>query len=118
MRMGIDLGEITQLVHVLPLKNKEYCLTGEGNGKLFLTKNWSQMEIVFPPHAIVKDLGVQCPESDQCKSVEEVYKKDSVVFMMNNTYYGSQGTILEPLMKNGRLKSISIHYNVLNFILN
>lgn len=106
MRMGIDLGEVTQLVHVLPLKNKEYIVNNQS--KLFLQKNWSPIEIVVAPHAIVQNLDVQCPESDRVKSVEEVFKLDSVVFMINSTYYGSQGTVVEPLLKNGRLKGMSM----------
>lgn len=105
--MGIDLGEVNQLVHVLPLKNKEYIVDSQGQNQIFLQKNWSQIEIVVAPHAIVQNLDVQCPEADRVKSVEEVFKVNSVVFMINNTYYGSQGTVVEPILKHGRLKGMS-----------
>lgn len=102
-RMGIDLGDVTQLVHVTPLKNLEYSLNIQGPGKLFLMKKWSPVEIACAPHAIVKELGVQYEKQDACKKIEDVYAQDSVVFMLK-TFYGSQGRVLEPLLPNGRLK--------------
>lgn len=103
--MGIDLGEVKQLIQVVPLLNKEYIISSQGLGKMFLTKKWSQIPLACAPHAIVQDLGIQAPEMDDCKDIEKVFTQDSTVFMLNNTYYGSQGVVLEPTLKNGRLKS-------------
>lgn len=103
--MGIDLGDVTQLIHVTPLKHLEYSLDAHGPGKMFLMKKWSPVEFVCAPHAIVQNLGVQYEKQDVFKKVEDIFSQDSVVFMLNNMYYGSQGKILEPLLPNGRLKS-------------
>lgn len=117
-RMGIDLGDVTQLIHVTPLKHLEYSLNTSGPGKMILMKKWSPVEFVCAPHAIVQNLGVQYEKQDEFKKVEDVFTQDSVVFMLNNMYYGSQGKILEPLLPNGRLKSkrYSRHFMQMNSI--
>lgn len=105
--MGINLGEVEQLVHVTPMLSREYVVNSQGGAKMFLMKKWSATEVVCAPHAIVRNLGVQYEELDPYKTVEQVYANGSIIFMMNEMYYGSQGVVVEPLLSNGRLKSKS-----------
>lgn len=103
IRMGIDLGEITQLLHVFPLLNREYVHTTEG--KLTLAKNWSKISLAVAPKTVVEHINVHKRAVPQHQTFESVFTRNSTVFMMNNVYYGSQGTIIDPNVRNGRLKS-------------
>lgn len=101
--MGIDLEEVSQLVHVVTLTNREYITTNDG--KLTLTKNWSQFPLACPLKTVIKDIGVHLPFMEEFKNIEDVFTQDSTVFMLNNIYYGCQGTIIDPVLRSGRLKS-------------
>lgn len=101
--MGIDLGEITQLFHVYPLLNREYVHTTEGT--FTLAKNWSKISLAVAPKTIVENIRVHRRALAEQRSIETVFTRNSTVFMMNNVYYGSQGTVIDPTVRNGRLKS-------------
>lgn len=101
--MGIDLGEIKQLLHVVPLLNREYINTNDN--KLTLQKQWSKIPLAVAPITVVQNIIVHHRSMEQFKTIESVFIKDSTVFMMNNVYYGSQGTVIDPVVRNGRLKS-------------
>lgn len=100
--MGIDLGDITQLIHVVTLVNREYLHTNDG--KLTLSKNWSSSSLVVAPKTIVKNLKVYQKDLQRFRSIESVFIQNSNVFMMNGSYYGSQGIVVDPKLAHGRLK--------------
>lgn len=102
IRMGIELGEITHLFHVYPLLNREYVHSSDG--KLTLEKNWSKISLAVAPLTIVENINVHKRSLAEYQPIENVFTKESTVFMMNNVYYGSQGTIIDPVVHNGRLK--------------
>lgn len=105
--MGIDLGEITQLFHVHPLLNREYVSVTETEGKFTLAKKWSKVSLAVAPQTIVENIKVHKRALAEYRSFEEVFTRNSTVFMMNNVYYGSQGTIVDPTIRSARLKSKS-----------
>lgn len=102
-RMGIDLGEITQLFHVYPLLNREYVHTTDG--KYTLAKNWSKVSLAVAPKTIVENICVHKRALPEHQTFENVFTRNSTVFMMNSVYYGSQGSVIDPTIRNGRLTS-------------
>lgn len=101
-RLGVDLGEIDQLLHVYPLLNREYIHAGEG--KLTLSKNWSKNPLAIAPITVVQNLVVYSKDLETYKRVEDVFTKNSTVFLMNKGFYGCQSTILDDRFYNGRIK--------------
>lgn len=107
--MGIDLGETTQLFLVYPLLNREYVHTSDGT--FTLDKNWSKVPLAVTPKTIVESITVHRRALAERLSIESVLTRNSTVFMMNNVYYGSQGTVIDPTVRNGRLKSKFTHHS-------
>lgn len=111
MRLGVDLGEVDQLLHVYTLLNREYMNTGDG--KLTLSKNWSRLPLAVAPIATLQNLQVFARDLDNFKSVEDVFTKGSTVFLMNKGYYGCEATISDSKFYNGRIKCNVLYF--LNF---
>lgn len=101
-RLGVDLGEVDQLLHVYPLLHREYLNTGDG--QLTLSKNWSNIPLAVARIAVIEHLTVFTNEVETVKRVEDVFVKGSTVFLMNKGYYGCQATISESKLYNGRIK--------------
>lgn len=110
LRLGLDLGEINQLLHVYPLLNREYLNTGDG--RLTLSKNWSKIALAVAPIAAVKDLVVFAREMEKFKQVEDVFTKDSTVFLLNKGYYGCEAKIADSKFYNGRIKCMKFNLNI------
>lgn len=102
MRLGIDLGEINQLLHVLPLKSREYVCTSDG--KMTSNKNWSPNELAVAPCTVLQDLIVFEGERQRFKPIQEVFPQNSTVFMLNKGYYGCQATVTSSTVQSGRIK--------------
>lgn len=101
-RLGLDLGEITQLLHVYPLKNREYVCTNDG--RMTANKNWSKDPLAVAPITAVRNLRVFERDVQLFKSVQDVFAHDSTIFMMNKGYYGCQATVSSHTIQNGRIK--------------
>jgi len=103
--MGIELGEITQLVHVNLIAGREYVHTA--NGKMTLQKIWDNVVVAYPAQTIVKDIAVHSPDFVQFTTFEKIYAPGSVIFMLCDPYYGCQGEVIDPelIHKFGRIKS-------------
>lgn len=102
LRLGVDLGEIKQLLHVYPLLNREYLNTGDG--KLTLTKNWSKIAVAIAPITVIEHLNVFATDLERFKRFEDVFTKGSTVFLMNKGFYGCQATIFDSKFISGRIK--------------
>lgn len=101
-RLGLDLGEITQLLHVYTMKNREYVFTNDG--RMTANKNWSKDPLAIAPITAVQNLKVFERDLERFKEVQDVYSKDSTIFMMNKGYYGCQATVTSQTIQNGRVK--------------
>ncbi|XP_031621171.1 5'-3' exoribonuclease 1 [Contarinia nasturtii] len=112
-RLGVDLGETDQLLHVYPLLNREYLNTGDG--KLTLSKNWSKIPLAIAPISVVQNVVVFAKDLENFKRVEDVFTKNSTVFLMNKGYYGCQSTILDEHFYNGRIKLTTTAHPVPDF---
>lgn len=94
--MGIQLGNVTKLVHVNLVKSRTYAL-GQ-SGKLVLQTDWDNVKIVYPYQAIVRDVTVHNSEFTMYKNVNEVYDKGTKVFLLSTKYYGCMGQVLDTSM--------------------
>lgn len=103
LRLGIDLGDIKQLLHVYPLQNREYVNTNDG--KLTLRKNWSKIPLAIAPISVVRNIKIYQKELERFKPIESVFTKGSVVFLMTKDYYGCEATISDSNIRSGRIKS-------------
>lgn len=104
--MGINLGPITTLIHVVLVKSRNY-VYGQ-NGRLTLNTEWDTVKFVFPYQAIVQDVAIYNKSFAMYKTVDEVYKKDATVFLVSTKYYGCSGRILDTAMleKTKRIQSV------------
>lgn len=96
------MGEIDQLLHVYPLVNREYMNTNDG--KLTLSKNWSKIALAVAPISVVRNIKIYEKELQRFKKIEDVFIKDSIVFLMTKDYYGCEATITDSVIRNGRIK--------------
>lgn len=96
------MGEIDQLLHVYPLLNREYLNTGDG--KLTLSKNWSNIALAVAPIATIKDLVVYAKDMENFKRVEDVFTLGANVFLMNKGHYGCEASITDSQFVSGRVK--------------
>lgn len=101
-RLGVDLGEVNQLLHVYPLLNREYLNTGDG--RLTLSKTWSKIALPIAPITVVQNLVVFAKDLESFKKVEDVFTEGSTVFLMNKGYYGCEAVISDSKFYNGRIK--------------
>ncbi|XP_037036647.1 5'-3' exoribonuclease 1 isoform X2 [Bradysia coprophila] len=108
-RMGIDLGDVTILVCVAPLRNREY--TYSQHGKMVLNKMWGEPPVFYPIQSIVKDIAVHDPHYVQHKNVVDIFTVGSKVFMADTMYVGSMGIVTDPtpVKDCGRIK-LTIEY--------
>lgn len=113
--MGIQLGPIRTLIHVHLVKSREYALGN--NGKLVLKTDWDNVKIVYPFQTIVRNLSVYNDSFNMFKSVDEVYKKDTKVFLLSTKYYGCMGKVLDTSMlaETKRIQSTISPINLLVF---
>lgn len=104
--MGIDFGNITYLLHVCPVVNREYVFGAQG--KMTLTKAYDTLSVPYPIQGAVKGIVVHQGNCVQYKNVEDIFVENSIVFMISTVYYGCQGTVIDPsLVKScGRIKGI------------
>lgn len=107
------MGEINQLLHVLPLKNREYVCTSDG--KMTSNKNWSPNVLAVAPITVVDNLIVFEGEQQRFKQIQEVFSQNSTVFMLNKGYYGCQATVTSNTVQNGRIKRMYWQLNFSNF---
>lgn len=108
--MGIELGEVKTLVHVYLVKSMSYVMGN--NGKLKLSVSWDETKFVYPYQTVVRDISCYNKTFVMYKSVDEVYSKNSTVFLLSTKYYGSKGKILDTSMieKTQRIQSTFFCY--------
>lgn len=105
LRLGINLGEISQLLHVYPLLNREYVVSNDT--KFTLKKNWSKIPLAVAPISTIQRLKVFEKNEQEFKRIEEIFTKNSTVFMLNKGYYGCQATVSDSMTRNGRIKCMN-----------
>jgi 5'-3' exoribonuclease 1 len=104
-RMGIDVGDISFIVHVQRVSGEEYKLHQES--KIFkLIKTYDQQEICYPLQCIVTDITSYRKRYQEELPFTVAFKNGTEIFMLANPYYGSFGEVTDTSIfeKSGRLK--------------
>lgn len=103
-RMGIEIDMPKVLLTVRTLLGTT--ATCGSQGRITNTDIWSRSEIQYPPSIVVYDLKVHNINLMVPKKVENIFPVDSRIFFVGNPYFGSEGTVLDPLLvyECGRLK--------------
>ncbi|XP_017064851.1 5'-3' exoribonuclease 1 [Drosophila eugracilis] len=95
-RMGIEFANFDVLVYVRTFSGS----TTEfgAKGKLMERDAWSEAVTAYPAQGVVADLVVKENMRKQFNKVEEFFPAGSQVFFIGNPYYGSEGTVQDPLL--------------------
>lgn len=103
-RMGIELEDFSVLVHVRIHIGTTYA---SGNqGKIIVNDAWGYSVTAYPAQTVVSEIAVQKCVVTQPKKIENLFPTDSTVFFLGSPYFGSEGTVLNPMLvyECGRLK--------------
>ncbi|XP_067640646.1 5'-3' exoribonuclease 1 isoform X2 [Eurosta solidaginis] len=103
-RMGIEFDDFSVLVHVRIHTGSTY--TCGNQGKVIVNDAWSYSVTAYPAQGVVSEIAVHKNVGAQPKKVEHLFPTDSTVFFLGSPYFGSEGTVLNPLLvyECGRLK--------------
>lgn len=93
-RMGIDVGEITHIVHVQQLTGDEYRFDAAAN--IFkMTKTYNRQELAYPLQCVVKNIKAYRKKFTAELSIFDAFKNGTEVLMLANPYYGSFGEVVD-----------------------
>lgn len=104
-RMGIDVGEITKIVHVVQTTGQEYKF--DSSAKIFrLVKTYNPYEIAYPLQNVVQDIKTYRKKFKEQIPLVEAIKVGAEVFMLTNPCYGAFGEVtdVDCFEKTGRVK--------------
>lgn len=104
-RMGIDVGEIERLIHVLQATGEEYKF--DQKLKIFKKiKTWNKVEAAYPLQCVVSNVRAYRKTLKEELPLFEAFKSGTEVFMITNPFYGALGEVVETTCfeKSGRIK--------------
>lgn len=104
-RMGIDVGEVNRIVHVLQATGEEYKF--DQKAKIFrLSKTYNKFELAYPVQCIVQNIKAYRKKFKQEVPLIEAFKNGTEIFMLTCSYYGAFGEVVDVncYEKNGRVK--------------
>ncbi|KAK3800409.1 hypothetical protein RRG08_052792 [Elysia crispata] len=103
-RFAIDVGKTEVVVYASALTGRSY--TFGLHGAIALSKQFASKESPYLYQMTVKDVEVEESAVTVLKTLDEVFPKDSPVFMVGNPHYSAQGTVLEVLPDMGRVRIV------------
>uniref|UniRef100_A0A182STA0 5'-3' exoribonuclease 1 n=1 Tax=Anopheles maculatus TaxID=74869 RepID=A0A182STA0_9DIPT len=106
-RLAIDVGPITQLVHVKIAIGTEYVLQDYG---FALKKLWNNIDMAYPAQAIVCDLQDVMKNEKSYLDMQEMFPADSTVFLRGTEFYGSMGNVADFSATTNRLQARFLVY--------
>lgn len=104
-RMGIDVGEVEKLVHVLQATGEEYKF--DAKLKIFKKiKTWNKVEAAYPFQCVVSNIKAYRKKMEEELPLFEAFRTGTEVFMITNPYYGALGEVADTTCfeKSGRVK--------------
>lgn len=104
-RMGIDVGEISEIVHVIHATGQEYKF--DSSSKIFrLNKTYNPFEIAYPLQCVVQDIKTYRKKFNEQVPLVEALKNGTEVFMLTLPCYGALGIVTDVncFEKTGRVK--------------
>uniref|UniRef100_A0A182Y8Z1 5'-3' exoribonuclease 1 n=1 Tax=Anopheles stephensi TaxID=30069 RepID=A0A182Y8Z1_ANOST len=106
-RLAIDVGPITQLVHVKIAIGTEYVLQDYG---FALKKLWNNIDMAYPAQAIVCDLQDVMKQEKSYLDMKEMFPSDCAVFLRATEFYGSMGSAVDFSASTNRLQARFLVY--------
>lgn len=102
--MGIDFGDLTVLVKVRTYVGTK--MNFNSQSKITKVDSWSENLISYPAQGLVSKISVYNGITNEYDTVKDLFPKKSRIFFIGNPYYGSEGSVLNPLLfyQCGRLK--------------
>ncbi|EAA09254.6 AGAP004430-PA [Anopheles gambiae str. PEST] len=91
-RLAINVGTIKQLVHVRIAVGTEYVLKDNG---FVLKKLWNTIDTAYPAQTIIQDLQDIMAKQKPYIEMEEMFPRESVVFLRATEFYGSMGNVVD-----------------------
>ncbi|XP_029735397.1 5'-3' exoribonuclease 1 [Aedes albopictus] len=101
-RLAIDLGKISQLVHVKTCVGTEYVLK---DNRYVLNKLWNIGETMYPVQAVVTDLKEALKTLKPYQEIREMFPENCLVFLRATQWYGSLGHVLDVTAGHKRIKT-------------
>lgn len=104
-RMGIDVGDVERVVHVLQATGEEYRF--DAKLKVFRKiKTWNKVEAAYPLQCVVSNIRAYRKKMKEELPICDAFKNGTEVFMITNPYYGALGEIVDTNLfeKIGRVK--------------
>uniref|UniRef100_A0A182K9Y0 Uncharacterized protein n=1 Tax=Anopheles christyi TaxID=43041 RepID=A0A182K9Y0_9DIPT len=91
-RLAINVGKINQLVHVRIAVGTEYVLKDNG---FVLNKLWNYIDMPYPAQTIIQDLQDVMAQQKPYIEMQEMFPRDSMVFLRATEFYGSMGNVVD-----------------------
>ncbi|XP_050079463.1 5'-3' exoribonuclease 1 [Anopheles maculipalpis] len=107
-RLAIDVGPITQLVHVKIAIGTEYVLQDYG---FVLKKLWNNIDMAYPAQTIVRDLQDVMKNEKSYVDMQEMLPVDCTVFLRATEFYGSMGNVVDFSPSTNRLQARFLVYD-------
>ncbi|XP_050557278.1 5'-3' exoribonuclease 1 isoform X1 [Spodoptera frugiperda] len=104
-RLGIELGEVTTVIHAVNLKGFKYMV--QDNVKMVQEPEWCAVPCGYALQAVVPDVSAHIiHEGGRFSTLQEAYPNgDSVFLLTPGPHYGAHATIVESeSIRNGRIK--------------
>ncbi|XP_039227634.1 5'-3' exoribonuclease 1 isoform X2 [Drosophila yakuba] len=103
-RMGIQFANYDVLVYVRTFAGRSTEFGAKG--ALKVRDSWSSSVTGYPAQGVVAELAVRENMRKQFRNVEDFFPAGSTIFLITDPYYGSEGTVQDPLLAytNGRIQ--------------
>ncbi|XP_037723371.1 5'-3' exoribonuclease 1-like isoform X2 [Drosophila subpulchrella] len=95
-RMGIQFHNYDVLVYVRTYAGSSTEFGAKGTLKV--RDAWSSAVTGYPAQGVVAELAVKESMRKQFSKVEDFFPAGSPIFFIGNPYYGSEGTVMDPLL--------------------
>uniref|UniRef100_A0A336LMV3 5'-3' exoribonuclease 1 n=1 Tax=Culicoides sonorensis TaxID=179676 RepID=A0A336LMV3_CULSO len=96
-RLGIDVGEIQTIFHVVSYLGYKYLFE---ENKFVCSKTYSAFEAIYPAQAIVDNLNVVYNVNQPFLEIKDVFQNGTPVFMNMHPYYGLFGEVIDAEIRN------------------
>lgn len=94
--MGIQFASYEVLVYVRTYAGSS--VEFGPKGEVFNRDAWSSTVTGYPAHGVVADLIVKENMRQQFRNMEDLFPVGCPIFFIGNPYYGSEGTVLDPML--------------------
>ncbi|CAH1644535.1 unnamed protein product [Spodoptera littoralis] len=108
-RLGIELGEVTTIIHAVNLKGFKYMI--QDNVKMVEEPEWCTIPCGYALQAVVTDVTAHIlQEGGRFSTLQEAYPNgDSVFLLTQGQHYGAHATVVESeSIRNGRIKVLVV----------